>query len=118
MTERMSAATATWDGMDSREPREEKAVPRTLRSDVDRLRSRVASATDGALRLLDEAVAAEPFVATAAAAGLGFLLGGGLPRGSIALLFETGTRVAAAWLGEEIRLRGAANDDSATEDDR
>ena len=93
-------------------------MPRTLRSDLDRLRSRVASAKDGALRLLEQAVVAEPFVATAAAAGLGFVLGGGLPRGTIALLFETGTRVAAAWLGEEIRLRGAANDESATEDDR
>ena len=94
------------------------AMPRTLRSDLDRLRSRVASAKDGALRVLEEAVAAEPLVATAAAAGLGIVLGGGLPRGTIALLLGTGARVAAAWLGEEIRLRGAANDDSATEDDR
>jgi hypothetical protein len=114
----MSAATGTWNGNDSREPPEKKAVPRTLRSDLDRLRSRVASAKDGALRVLEEAVAAEPFVATAAAAGLGFVLGGGLPRGKIALLIGTGTRAAAAWLGEEIRLRGTASDDSATEDDR
>jgi len=114
----MSAATAPWDGMASREPQEQKAVPRTLRSDLDRLLSRVASAKDGALRVLEEAVAAEPLVATAAAAGLGFVLSGGLPRGTIGLLFGTGIRVAAAWLGEEIRLRGAANDDSATEDDR
>ena len=35
----MSAASATWDGMASREPREEKAVPRTLRADLARLRS-------------------------------------------------------------------------------
>ena len=104
--------------MASREPPEEKAVPRTLRSDLYKLRSRVASAKDDALRLLEQGVAAEPFVATVAAAGLGFVLGGGLPRGTIALLFETATRVAATWLGEEIRLRGAANDDSAAEDDR
>ena len=64
----MSAATGTWDGNASRKPQQEKAVPRTLRSDLDRLRSRVASAKDGVLRLLEEAVAAEPFVATAAAA--------------------------------------------------
>ena len=114
----MSAATATWDGIASRESPGEKAVPRTLRSDLDRLHARVASAKDGALRLLEEAVAAEPFVATAAAAGLGFVLGGGLPRRTIALLFGTGTRAAAAWLGEEIRLRSAGSDDSAAEDDR
>jgi ElaB/YqjD/DUF883 family membrane-anchored ribosome-binding protein len=114
----MSAATATWDGMASREPQKGKAVPRSLRSDLDRIRSRAASAKDGALRVLEEAVAAEPFVATAAAAAFGFVLGGGLPRATIALLFGTGTRAAAAWLGEEIRLRGAAVDDSATENDR
>jgi hypothetical protein len=84
----------------------------------DRLRTRIASAKDGALRLMEEAVAAEPFVATAAAAGAGFVLGGGLPRGTIALLVETGARVAVAWLGEEIRPRGAANDDSAAEGGR
>ena len=114
----MSAATATWDGMASREPEEEKAVPRTLRSDLYSLHARIASTKDDALRLLKEAVVAEPFVATAAAAGLGFVLGGGLPRGTIALLFGTGARVAAAWLGEEIRLRGAANDDSPAEEYR
>ena len=114
----MSAATGTWDGNASHETPEEESVPRTLRSDLDRLRSRVASAKDGALRVLEESVAAEPFVATAAAAGLGFVLGGGLPRGTIALLFGTGARVAAAWLGEEIRLRGTPGDDSATKDDR
>jgi hypothetical protein len=114
----MSAATATWDGVTSREPQGEKAVPRTLRSDLDRLRARVASAKDGALRLLEEAVVAEPVVATVAAAGLGFVLGGGLSRRTSALLFGTATRAAAAWLGEEIRLRGAANDDSAAEDGR
>jgi len=104
--------------MASREPPEEKAVPRTLRSDLDRIRSRVASAKDRALRLLEQAVAAEPFAATVAAAGLGFVLGGGLPRGTIALLFGTGTRAAAVWLGEEIRLRSAASDDSTAEGDR
>jgi ElaB/YqjD/DUF883 family membrane-anchored ribosome-binding protein len=114
----MSAETATWDEMTSREPQEEKAAPRTLRSDLARLHSRVASTKDGALRLLEQAVAAEPFVATAAAAGLGFVLGGGLPRGTIALLVGTGTRAAAAWLGEPTRLRSAASDDSAAEDDR
>ena len=100
----------------SRDPQEEENVPITLCSDLDRLRSRIVFAKDGALRLMEAVVAAEPFVATAA--GAGFVLGGGLPRGAIALLIETGTRVAVAWFGEEIRLRGAANNDSAAEDSR
>jgi hypothetical protein len=114
----MSAETATWDGMACHEPPEEKAVSRTLRSDLGRLYSRVASAKDGALGMLEQAVAVEPFVATAAAAGLGFVLGAGLPRGTIALLFGSGTRAAAAWIGAEIRLRSSASDDSAAENDR
>jgi len=114
----MSAATEACDGMGSREPQEDEAPPRTLRSDLDRIRAQLASAKDGARRLLEQAVEAEPIVATAAAAGLGFVLGGGLPRGTIALLFGTGARAAAAWLGEEIRLRSAASDDSTGEDYR
>jgi hypothetical protein len=114
----MSATTGIWDEMASRKPQEGKAVPRTLRSDLDRLHSRVTSAKNGALRLLEEAVAAEPLFATAVAVGLGFVLGGGLPRGTIALLFGSGTRAAAVWLGEEIWLRGTAIDRSANEDDR
>ena len=90
-------------------------MPRTLRSDLARLRSQVASARSGAWRLLEDAVAAQPFTATAAAAGVGFVLGGGLTRATIALLLGTGTRAAATWLGEEIRMRAAENVDSAAE---
>ena len=79
-------------------------MPRTLRSDLDRLHSQVASA-----------VAAEPFTATAAAAGIGFVLGGGLTRSTIALLAGTAARIAATWLGEEVRLRAAQSFDSAEE---
>ena len=114
----MAAATASGDATASQEGPREESVPRTLRSDLEGLRLRAVSAKSGVERLLAEAVRAQPFAATAAAAGVGFLLGGGLPRGAMVLLVETAGRIAATWLSEESPLRGAANDDSAAEDYR
>lgn len=37
-----------------------------------------------------------------AATGIGFLLGGGVPRGSLTLLLGVGVRLAGAWLGREL----------------
>lgn len=44
---------------------------------------------------------AEPYVATAAAMGVGFLLGGGLTAKTRMLLIGAGSRFLASWLGEE-----------------
>jgi uncharacterized membrane protein len=71
---------------------------RTLRSDFERLRGWVASAVE-----------AQPFVATATAAGIGFTLGGGWTAARLALLLHAGSRVATAWLGDAIRGRGPEN---------
>ncbi len=65
--------------------------PRTLWSDLERLRSQLAAAIE-----------ARPLAAAAAAAGIGFVLGGGLTRPTIGVLIETGSRVAANWLGEAL----------------
>ena len=115
----MAAATASGDATASREGPREESVPRTVRSDLEGLRLHAASAKSCAERLLVEAVRAQPFAATAAAAGVGFLLGGGIPRGAMVLLVGTVTRVAAAWLSEEILTqRGAGSADSAAEGPR
>jgi ElaB/YqjD/DUF883 family membrane-anchored ribosome-binding protein len=98
----MVAATASGDATASQESPREDSAPRTLRSDLEGLRLRAASAKSGVERLLSEAVRAQPFTATAAAAGIGFLLGGGLPRGAMVLLVGTATRIAGAWLSNEI----------------
>ena len=68
---------------------------RTLRSDLDWLRERLASA-----------VAAQPFAAAAAAAGIGFALGGGWTAARLALLAQAGSRFATAWVGNSIRRNG------------
>jgi uncharacterized membrane protein len=73
-------------------------APRTLRSDLDRLRE-----------LFTSAVAAKPFAAAATAAGIGFALGGGWTAARLALLVQAGSRVATAWLGEQVRQRGEEN---------
>ena len=73
---------------------------RTLRSDLSRLRD-----------LMEWAVCAQPFAATATAAGIGFALGGGWTAARLALLVQAGSRVATAWVGEAIRGQGQENVD-------
>lgn len=65
---------------------------RTLRSDFESMRTQIA-----------KAVSERPFAATATAAGVGFVLGGGMTRAAVALLIQTGTRIGATWLSEVVR---------------
>ena len=95
----MSTATARHDL-----PR---TPPRTLRSDLEALRARVASA-----------VAAQPIAATAAAVGVGFVVGGRLARPAIRILVNTAAGAAATWLSEAIRQTAIAHLDPAAEDRR
>ena len=74
--------------------------PRTLRSDLGRIRD-----------LVEWAVCTQPFAATATAAGIGFALGGGWTAARLALLLQAGSRVATAWLGETVRGRAQENVD-------
>jgi hypothetical protein len=89
-----------------RQPRERHEPPRNLWSDLAMLRSQLAAAIE-----------ARPLAAAATAAGIGFVLGGGLTRPTIALLIQTGSRVAANWLGEAIHPLAAKDVDVATEGD-
>jgi hypothetical protein len=73
-------------------PTYEHSRPRTLQSDLAALRARVAAA-----------VAAQPIAATAAAAGIGFVLGSRMARPAVAFLVDTAARAAATWVGEAIR---------------
>jgi len=75
---------------------------RTLRGDLSRWRANAGDAVGGADRLLRDAVAAEPLLAVGAAAGVGFLLGGGVPRGAVTTLLAVGGRMATAWLQREL----------------
>jgi|SoiMetStandDraft_5_1073268.scaffolds.fasta_scaffold441156_2 hypothetical protein len=65
---------------------------RTLRSDLDALTARIS-----------KKISERPFAATATAAGVGFVLGGGMTRAATALLIQTGTRIGASWLSEVVR---------------
>jgi hypothetical protein len=83
----MTAATATHETHDPI-----RVTPRNLYSDLDALREKVATV-----------IAEQPIVATAAAAGLGFVLGSRLARPAMALLLSAAARAAATWIGETIR---------------
>jgi surfactin synthase thioesterase subunit len=74
------------------QPRAGRHARRTLWSDLERLRSQLTAAIE-----------ARPLTAAATAVGIGFVLGGGLTRPTIGLLIQTGSRVAANFLGEVMR---------------
>jgi len=101
----MVAATPNEDRPVQR--RERREAPRTLSSDLERLRSQLAAA-----------IQARPLAVVAAAAGIGFVLGGGLTRPTIGLLIQTGSRVAANWLGGAIHPPEHENVDVAAEENR
>jgi hypothetical protein len=65
----------------------------------------LSSAAESGDRLLRESVEAQPVLTAGAALGIGFLVGGGLPRGAVTLLLGVGGRLAASWLSEELLAR-------------
>jgi hypothetical protein len=76
--------------------------PRTLSSDLLRFQETFEHSAGEADRLLRGAVSAQPLLTVGAAAGLGMLLGGGLPRGAITVMLGVGARMAGAWLQREL----------------
>jgi len=74
---------------------------RTLEADLRRLQAGAADAKGQVDRLLHRTVSSAPLLAVGAAAGLGFILGGGLPRGAIGVLFGIGARMTSAWVEQQ-----------------
>lgn len=79
---------------------------RTLRTDLSRFQETLGGAAGDVDRRLRDVVSEQPLLAIGAAAGVGFLLGGGLNRGALTLLLGVGTRMAGAWFQREF-LEGA-----------
>jgi hypothetical protein len=83
---------------------------RSLQGDLVRLRENLGAAAVEVDRTLRDAVSAQPILAVGAAACLGFLLGGGLPRGAATLLLGAGARLAGTWLEQEFLERAPAQE--------
>jgi hypothetical protein len=83
---------------------------RTLQSDLARLQESLGSVAREADRRLRDLVAERPLLAVGAAAGIGFILGRGLPRGTGTLLLGAGTRLAGTWLQQEFLQRAHAQE--------
>ena len=81
--------------------RTKRKAARNLQADLRRLQANVEGAAGEAERVVLATVAAQPLLAVGAAAGVGFLIGGGLPRGAITMLLGVGARMAGAWLQQE-----------------
>lgn len=65
-------------------------------------RATALGAAEEADRLLHASVRAHPLGTLGIAAGVGFVLGIGLPRGAVTMLLGVGARFAGSWLRQEI----------------
>jgi hypothetical protein len=74
---------------------------RTLQGDLHRLQERFGQSAAEADRMLRDAASAQPLLTVGAAAGLGFVLGGGLSGGAVTVLLGVGARLAGTWLQQE-----------------
>ena len=81
--------------------RAKRDTARNLQADLSRLQANFEGAAGEAERMVRSTVSAQPLLAVGAAAGVGFLIGGGLPRGAITMLLGVGARMAGAWLQQE-----------------
>ena len=64
--------------------------------------STALGAAQEADRLLHASIDARPLTTLGVAAGVGFVLGVGLPRGALTMLLGVGVRFAGSWLRQEI----------------
>ena len=88
----------------------EGARARSLLGDLSQFEEALETAARDLHQKLRETVEGQPVLAVGAAAGVGFLLGGGLPRGALTLLLGVGTRMAGAWLQREFLERADAQE--------
>ena len=71
---------------------------RSLRGDLRRISEGAGDLSARADSALREVVRTDAGLAIGAAAGLGFLIGGGIPRGAVTVLLGFGARMGSAWL--------------------
>lgn len=88
----------------------EDARARSLLGDLSEFEETLEAAARDLHQKVRETVEDQPVVALGAAAGVGFLLGGGLSRGAITLILGVGTRMAGAWLQREFLERADAQE--------
>lgn len=68
--------------------------------------------------LLRERLESHPYLTLGVSAGIGYVLGGGLPKGSPALAIGLTTRMAASWLLRELGGAAVARAASATGEEK
>jgi ElaB/YqjD/DUF883 family membrane-anchored ribosome-binding protein len=78
---------------------------RQIQHDAEALAAAVRDATDGVQRYLTAQVEQRPFSTLGVAAGVGYLLGGGLGSRLTVVLLGAATRVATALVAREVGAR-------------
>ena len=96
---------ATGTAGQSQHPRTLGEHGREIHDDAQALAAAVQSATDGVQRYLTEQVEQRPYRTLGMAAGIGYVLGGGLSSRLTAVLLGAATRLATALAARELGAR-------------
>lgn len=67
--------------------------------------------------VLRERLQSQPYLTLGVTAGIGYVLGGGLPKGSPTLAMGLATRMAAGWLMREVGGVGLSSSSDAAEEE-
>ena len=89
----------------SRDSRSLASHGRQIQHDAEALAAALRDATDGVQRYLTAQVAQRPFGTLGVAAGVGYLLGGGLGSRLTVVLLGAATRMATALVAREVGAR-------------
>ena len=84
---------------------------RTLQSDVRRLGESLDRARMDAQRVLHQFAESQPYALTGIAAGVGFVLGGGLRTRAVPVILASVARMAGVWLTNELLDRSSDDQD-------
>ena len=87
---------------------------RQIQHDAEVLAATVREATGGVQRYLATQAEQRPFSTVSVAAGVGYVLGGGLSSRLAVLLLGAATRIAAALVARELSSRIVQNDPPST----
>jgi ElaB/YqjD/DUF883 family membrane-anchored ribosome-binding protein len=88
---------------------------RQIQHDAEALAAAVRDATDGVQRYLTAQVKQRPFTTLGVAAGVGYVLGGGLSSRLTVVLLGAATRVASALVARELGTRILQHDSTSVQ---
>jgi hypothetical protein len=90
---------------------------RRARADTEAVFEDLRNLREELAAVLRERLQNQPYLMLGASVGIGYVLGGGLPKGSPALAMGLATRMAATWLVREVGGSGLSSSSDAAEEE-